>query len=187
MGQNIHAGGAGQTLGLAHHIVCINNGHVGQKLIVSQRILDAALLIGDNRKGRHLGARTGGGGHCHKVSLLSHLGEGVDSLADVDEPHSHIHEICFRMLVEHPHNLARVHGGAAAHGDNHIGLKLPHKLSAGLRIGQGGIGLHIGEYSVGDAHLVQTVGNHMGISVLVQEGIGNDKGSLLAHHVLQLF
>ena len=187
MGQNIHAGCAGQTLGLAHHVVRIHNCHVGQEFIISQRILDAALLICDNRERRYLGARSGGCGHSHKVCLFTHLGEGVDTLADVDEPHGHIHEICFRMLVEHPHNLARVHGGAAAHGDNHIGLKFPHKLGAGLGIGQGGIGLHVGEYGVGDAHLVQTVGDHPGISVLVQEGVGNDKGSLLAHHVLQLF
>ena len=184
MGQNVNAGSAGQALGLAHHIVGIHDCHVRQQLVVSQRIFNSSLLVGNNGERSYLGAGTGGGGNGYKVGLLAHFRESIYTFPDIDKPHGHIHEVCFRMLVQHPHNLACVHGGAAAHSDNHIGLKLSHQLCSGLSICQGGIGLYIGEYGIGDTHLVETVGNNMGISVLVQEGVGYDKGSLLAHNFL---
>ena len=49
------------------------------------------------------------------------------------------------MLVHHPHDLARVHGGAAAQGDDAVGLEAVHGLGAFLGAGQGGIGRHVEE------------------------------------------
>ena len=186
VGHCVDAGGGGQTPGGVHHHVCIHDGHVGHQLIVGQRILDTALLIGDDSKGCHLRAGTGGGGHGHEVGLFAHLGEGIDSLADVHEPHGHIHEVGLGMLVHDPHDLGRVHGGAAADGDDHVGLEGGHLGGAGLGAGEGRIGSHIVEAGVTDAHFIQLGLHGLGVAVVIQEGVGDEEGLLLAHNVLQL-
>ena len=53
------------------------------QLVVRQGILHPGFLVGDDGEGRHLAAGAGGGGDRDKVGLLPHLGEGVDTLADV--------------------------------------------------------------------------------------------------------
>ena len=90
------------------------------------------------------------------------------------------------MLVEDPHDLPRVHGGAAAQGDDHIRLEGRHGLGALLRVGQSGVGLDIGEYGVDNAHGGELVGNGLGVAVLEEEGVGDDKRPLLAQHIPQL-
>ena len=90
------------------------------------------------------------------------------------------------MLIEHPHDLCRVHCGAAAKGDDGVRLKFAHGCGAVLRGEQRGVGLNVGKYRAGDVHLVELVGDRLGVAVLVQEGVGNDKGFLFAHDVLQL-
>ena len=62
---------AGQALGLGHHIVGVHNRHVGHQLVVSQGLLDAGLLIGDDGEGGNLGAGTRGGGDSHQVMAFS--------------------------------------------------------------------------------------------------------------------
>ncbi len=54
MGQGVNPRCGGEPLGHLHHQVGIHDGHVGQELIVGQRILNARLFIGDNRKGGYL-------------------------------------------------------------------------------------------------------------------------------------
>ena len=56
------------------------------------------------------------------------------------------------MLIEYPHNLCRVHCGAAAERDDHVGLKLAHCLGAVLSGNKRRIGLNVGEHRVGDSH-----------------------------------
>ena len=89
------------------------------------------------------------------------------------------------MLVHDPHDLGRVHGGAAAQGDDHIRLKGPHLLGALLGAGQGGIRLHVEEAGVGDAHLIQLVGDGLGKAILIEEGVRYQEGTALAHNRLE--
>ena len=186
MGHGINAGGRRQALGHGHHHIGVDNRHLGQQLIVGQRVFHAGGLVGDDREGSHLGAGAGGGRHRDEVGLFTHLREGVHALADIHEAHSHIHEIHVRMLVHHPHDLAGVHGGAAAHRDDAVRLERGHGLGAFLRAGQGGIGRHVIEGGMGDTHLVELIGDGLGIAVLVEEGVGHDEGPLFAHDGLQL-
>ena len=186
VGDGIDAGGGSEPLGGVHHHVRVHNGHVGHQLVIRQGVLDPGLLVGDHREGGHLGAGAGGGGNGHEEGLFAHFGEGIHPLADVRKAHGHILEVRFGMLVEHPHVLARVHGGAAAHGDDHIGLEGAHLLRAGLGAGQGGVGGYIGEAGVPDAHFVQFVLDGLGIAAPIQEGVGDDEGLFLPQHVLQL-
>ena len=66
------------------------------------------------------------------------------------------------------------------------GSKDGHGLGAFLGAGQGGIGRHIVEGGMGDAHLVELIGDGLGIAVLVEEGVGHDESLLFAHNGLQL-
>ena len=186
MGHNIDTGRAGQALRHVHHIICIDNGHIGQKLIISQRPFLSGCFIGDDGKGRYLGTGSGGGGDCHEISLFAHLREGINSLADIHEIHCHVHEIHFGMLIHHPHDLRRVHSGAAAQGDDSIRLKASHLLCTGLGAFQLGIRLYIIEAAVNDSHLIQLVGYGLCISILIKEGIRYDEGTFLVHDGAQL-
>ena len=182
----VDAAGAGQPPGRVHHHVRVHDGHLGHELIVGQRVLDAGVLIGDDREGRDLAAGARRGGDGDEVRLFAHAGEGVGALADVAEAHGHVQEVRVRMLVEHPHDLGRVHGAAAADGDDAVGLEGGHGGRALLGGGQAGVGRHVKEGGVGDAHLVQAVGHGLGVAVMIEEAVGDDKDLLLAQHLFQL-
>ena len=85
--------------------------------------LEAGLGVGDDGERRHLGARARRGRDGHEVGLLAHLGEGEDALADVHEVHGHVLEVRLGVLVHEPHDLAGVHGRAAADRDDEVGLE----------------------------------------------------------------
>ena len=165
MSQNVYARCAGQSLRLAHHIVSIYDCHIRQKLIVSQRIFHASLLICNNSKRSYLRTCTGRSRNCYKVSLLTHLREGVYTFPDIDEAHCHILEIYFRMLVHYPHDLTCIHCGTAAQCDNYIWLESSHSLCTSLCICQGRIRLNIREALVNNTHLVQLVSNRLGVAI----------------------
>ena len=92
----------------------VDDGHVGEQLIIGQRIFNSALFIGYYCKGSDLAARSGRGGDGNELSLFAHLGESVNTLADIHETHGNIHEVHIVMLVHHPHDLSGVHRGTAA-------------------------------------------------------------------------
>ena len=77
--------------------------------------------------------------------------------------------------------LGRVHGRAAADGDDHIGLEQAHLGGTAASALQGGVGLDIIEAVVRDAHLVKLSLDSAGVAILEQELVGHDEGALLAH------
>ena len=175
MGHSVDAGCCGQTLGSTHVEIRIDDCHIGQQLIICQRILDARGFICDNSKRSYLRAGAGRGRNRNEIGLLAHLGEGIDSLADIDEAHCHIHEVCLSMLVEHPHDFGGIHGRSTAQCDNGIRLESSHLCDAFLGITQRGIRLDIEEGGVCNPHLIQLVGDGLGVAIAVQEGIRYDK------------
>ena len=187
MGHSVDAGGSGQPLWSVHHHICIHDCHLWHQLIVSQRILHAGLLIGDNRKGSNFRTGTGGGRNCYKVGLLAHLGEAVNALADVNEAHSHILEVCIGMLIQNPHDFTGVHSRTAADGDDQIRLEGTHGLCAFSCTGQSWIGSNIVERSVGDTHSIQFFLNRFGIAVLIQERVSYNECFLLAGQLIHSY
>ena len=178
--EDVDAGGGGQALGLGHHVVGVDDGHVGQELVVSDRPLGAGVGVGDDRERRDLGTRAGGGGDGHEEGLLAHLRERVDALADVHEVHGHVLELGLGVLVHHPHDLAGVHRGAAADGDDAVGLEGLDLLEAALAVLELGVGRDGPEARVDDALLVEGRLDLLGEAALVEEGVGDDEGALLA-------
>ena len=90
------------------------------------------------------------------------------------------------MLIEYPHDLAGVHCGAAADGDNAVGLERYHLCGAFLGAGEGRVGSDVKECGVDYAHFVELVGDRLSVAVVIQEAVCDDERTLLAHDVLKL-
>ena len=186
MGHDVDAGGSGQAARGGHAVVGVDDSHVGEQRVVGERPLDAGLLVGDDGERRALGAGTRRGRDGDEVGLLAHLGEGEDTLADVHEVHGHVLEVRLGVLVHHPHDLAGVHCGTAADGDDDIRLEERHLLGAATCALQGGIGLNVVEAVVSDAHLIELGLDGTRVAILEEELVGNDEGALLAHYGAEL-
>ena len=175
-----------ESLGSGHMEIGVDDCHVGKKLVVSKRILHTGLFVGDNCERSNLRAGTCGGRNCDEVSLFTHLGEGVDSLTDINESHCHIHKVCFRMLVENPHDLCSVHCGTAAECDDGIGLECSHKSCTLGCVCKGRIRLYVKERGVLNAHLIELIGDRLGVAVLVKEAVGYNECLLCASYSSEL-
>ena len=90
------------------------------------------------------------------------------------------------MLIEHPHDFARVHRRAAADGYDAVGFKIRHSLRALPCAGECRVGRNIEECGVGYTHLVKLVGYSLCIAVFIKELICYDKRFFLAHDVFKL-
>jgi len=133
VGQCVHAGMRAELGGHGVGELGVDDGDVGRNLEVSDRELDALLVVGDDREGRDLGRGARGRGDGAEVGLLAQLGQTEDL--------AHVLEGALGILVLDPHGLGCVDGRAATDGDNPVGAKLAHELSA-LHDGlDGGIGL----------------------------------------------
>ena len=186
MGHDVDAGGSGQAARGGHAVVGVDDSHVGEQRVVGERPLDAGLLVGDDGERRALGAGTRRGRDGDEVGLLAHLGESEDTLADVHEVHGHVLKLALGVLVHHPHDLAGVHSGATADGDDDVRLKESHLLGAATCALQRRIGLDVVEAVVGDAHLVELGLDGAGVAILEEELVGDDEGALLAHDGTEL-
>ena len=186
VGHDVNTGSCGEALRGGHAVVSVDDSHVGEQRVVGERPLDAGLLVGDDGERRALGASARGGRDGDEISLLAHLGEGEDTLADVHEVHGHVLEVRLGVLVHHPHDLAGVHCGTAADGDDDIRFEERHLLGAATCALQGGIGLNVVEAVVSDAHLIELGLDGTRVAILEEELVGNDEGALLAHYVAEL-
>ena len=184
--KNVDTRCAGQPLRRVHHHIRINDSHIRQQLVVSDRILCACLLVGDDSKRSYLRACARRSRNCHEVSLFTHFRELVYSLAYVHKVHSHIFKISIGMLVQHPHYLCRVHSRAAAERDDNVRLELCHFLCTRLCICKCRVGLNIGENVVSNTHFAELIGYAFSVAAFVKEGICNNESSLFAKLVFKL-
>ena len=134
VGHGVHTGVGNQLLGHGLSQIGIHDGHIGGDLKVGDGVLDALGVVGDDGEGSHLGSSAGGGGDGAEVGLLTQLGQAEDL--------AHILEGDLGVLILDPHGLGSVDGGAAAHGDDPVGLELQHGLRAPHNGLHRGIGLN---------------------------------------------
>ncbi len=186
VGQHVITGGPGNALGHVHHVVRVHDGHGGQQFIVRQRPLGAGVAVGDDGEGGDLGAGAGGGGDADQLGLLAHLGELVNALADIDEDGGQVQEVLLGMLIHQPHDLGGVDGGAAADGDDDIGLELVHGRQALHGVLDLGVHTDVIENTGGDAHVGQLVQDGLAHADLKEVGVRDHKGLLAVVFVLQL-
>ena len=89
------------------------------------------------------------------------------------------------VLVEEPHDLGRVHRGAAADGDDDIGLEGVHPFHAFAGGSEGRIGQNIGEDFGFDSHLFEELERVVQQTVLIEELVGDEEGALLVAEVAE--
>ena len=118
VGHGVHAGVGDELLGHRVGQLGVNDGDIGRDLKVGDGVLDALLVIGDDREGRDLGGRTGGGGDGAEVGLAAQRRDA--------EHLAHILKRDVGVLVLDPHGLGCIDGGAAADCDDPVGLELFH-------------------------------------------------------------
>ena len=122
VGDGVHTGVGHQLLGHGLSQIGVHNGHVGSDLKVGDGILDALLIVGDNRERSHLSGGAGGGGNGAETGLLAQ-GGNAEHLA-------HLLKGDVGVLVFDPHGLGRVDGRASAHSHDPVGLELQHGVRA---------------------------------------------------------
>ena len=114
--------------------VGIDDGHVRRDVEIGQRILDALLVVGDDRERGDLRRRARGGRDGAELRLRAQRRE-IERRAERVERRVGI-------FVEGPHRLRSVNRRTAADGDDPIGLELAHRLGALHNRFHGGIRLH---------------------------------------------
>ena len=183
--QGVDAGGGGEAAGHGEHQLGVGDGHVRGQRVVRDGVLLVGAAVGDDGEGGDFGAGAGGGGDGHHHGLGAQFGEGVDALLDVHEAHGHILELGVGVLVAEPHHLGRVHGGAAAEGDDEVGLEGVHALEAGLD----GVGVRVRLDFVEDldfdAHLVEDLGDLVGVTEVEEGLVGDEEGALAVVELLE--
>ena len=160
VGHDVHTriGGDGGGNRLDQHLV--QDGLVGEQIVVHQGVLTACGGVGDDGEAGDLATRTRGGGDGDEVRiviLVELTGELLDGLGGVD-------------------------GRAAAHADDAGGLGLHNGSHARDDLLHGGIGHHVGEQVVVNVRLVQAGGEEGDHAAGDHEGVGDDEHVLEGKH-----
>ena len=153
VGHDVHARVGGDRGGDRLHQHLVQNGLVGEELLVHQGVLTALGGVGDNGEAGDLTARARGGGD----------GDEVGGIAFVE------------LAGELSHGLGGVDGRAAAYADEAGGLGLHDGGHTGDDLLHGGIGHHVGEEAIGDVGLVQTGGEEGNHAAGDHEGVRDDE------------
>ena len=164
-----------------HLHISINNRHRRHKLVVGERILGPRRLVGNNGERSYFRTGTGRSRDADERRLNTHLREAVDALADIHEAHRHIVEVGLGVFIENPHDLRRVHGAAAADGDDDVGIKAGHELGAFLGASERRVGSNVREGREHDTLGRERLLDRLGVAVGVEEGVGHDERALLLH------
>ena len=171
VGQGVHAGGGGQALGHAAHHVGIDHGDLGDVVGVHADELALLLHVGDDVVDGDLRGGAGGGGH----------GDGEHGvLLGGGHALQRAHVLELGVVDDDADGLRGVHGGAAADGDDAVRAALLEGRHAALHVFDGGVGLDVAVDLIGEAGLVQQVGDLLGHIELDQVGVGADEGLFVA-------
>ena len=122
MGHCIHTGVCGQLL---RHRLCqlgVNNRDIRRDVVVSERVLDALVIVGDDRECGNFGSRAGGRRNCAEMRLRAELREA--------EGRNNCLKAGLGVLIEDPHSLCSIDRRTAAHCHDPVGLELAHCLCA---------------------------------------------------------
>ena len=124
VGQGVEAGVGSELarLGAGQHRIDDGDGR-GQR-VIGDRVLIAGLVVGDHSERRDFGTGAGGSRDAHQLGLLAQRRDLERALTDIEELLTHIGEGDFRVLVQQPHDLGRIHRGTTADGDDGIRLEL---------------------------------------------------------------
>ena len=153
VGEDIDAGVGGDGGGHTGGEHSVQNGHIGQEAVLHQGVLDLLLRVGDDGKAAHLGASAAGGGHRDKLAVPHVAGLGG----------------------EEDDGLGRIDGGAAAEGDDSVGLELQNGVHTPGDGGNVRVGLHLVENAVLRPGLIQHIGDVAHFPAGGHKAVGDDE------------
>ena len=133
---------------MAVHQLCVHDGNGGDVVRVHAHHLLLVLLVRDDIVDGHLGGGAGGGGQGDDRHGLVLRVRRAFQRHDVGK---------FRVIGDDAYGLGRVHGRAAADGQDEVRAGLGVCLHARLDVADGGVGLDFSEQLVGDTRLAQDV------------------------------
>ena len=169
--ERVHAGGGGEARGHAGHHVRVDDGDLGRVIGVDAHELADLLRVSDHVVDGDLGRGAGGGGH----------GDGEDGvLLGVGHALERAHVGELRVLDDDADGLGGVHRGAAADGDDRVGLGVLEGLDAVGHVLDGGVGLDLGVEAPVDPGLGEQVGDLGGDAELHEVGVGGHEDLLEA-------
>ena len=189
VGQGVEAGVGSELarLGAGQHRIDDGDGR-GQR-VIGDRVLIAGLVVGDHSERRDFGTGAGGSRDAHQLGLLAQRRDLERALTDIEELLTHIGEGDFRVLVQQPHDLGRIHRGTTADGDDGIRLELlAHHGGAALDGFDARLRLDIIDDTEGHAvgTCAQLIDDLVDDAELLHDLIAHDDGLFDAVHVAQV-
>ena len=160
----------------------------GQR-VIGDRVLIAGLVVGNHSERRDFGTGAGGSRDAHQLGLLAQRRNLERALTDIEELLTHIGEGDFRVLVQQPHDLGRIHRGTTADGDDGIRLELlAHHGGAALDGFDARLRLDIIDDTEGHAvgTCTQLIDDLVDDAELLHDLIAHDDGLFDAVHVAQV-
>ena len=110
MGQDIQTGVSGDFFRHRHNQVRVNDRYVRGQFVVGQWVLGTLIFVGNNGKGGHFRAGTGGGRDGHQTRFFTQFRELVNALADIQELLGQAGKVGVWLFVEEPHAFGRING-----------------------------------------------------------------------------
>ena len=189
VGQGVEAGVGSELarLGAGQHRIDDGDGR-GQR-VIGDRVLVAGLVVGDHSERRDFGTGAGRGRDAHELGLLAQRRDLEGALADIEELLTHIGEGDFRVLVQQPHDLGRVHRRTTADCDDGVRLELlAHHGGAALDGLDARLRLDVVDDTEGHAvgTCTQLVDDLVDHAELLHDLIAHDDGLFDAVHVAQV-
>ena len=122
VGQRVHTGIGGKFGRHGFRKLGIDDSHVGGDVEVRERIFNALLIVGYDRKRRNFGCRARGRGYGAEFGFGPQRGER--------ERRKEFFKGSLGIFVEHPHRFCRVDRRTSAYGYDPVGLEFPHHFGA---------------------------------------------------------
>ena len=170
VGQGVHTRRGGQPLRHRIHQFGIDDGHRRNVVGIDADHLLAGLLVDDDVVDRHLGGGSGGG----------RQREGRHGAAvRVGRPFERLHVGELGVVGHDADTLGRVDDRTAAQRHDEVGTRSLEGGYAVLHVGDGRIGLHVGENFIGNAGSAEHLLDLGGHAEADEVGIRHEKGFLV--------
>ena len=171
MGQGIHTGGSSQAGRHGAHHIRIHNGNFGDIVGIHTDKLALLLHICDHIVDGYLCCGTGSGGHSNGEYRVV-LGGGHTLQA------AHVGKL--RVAGDDAYGLGSIHSRTAADGYDAVCARSLERSNTVLYILDGGIGLDVAVYLIGEGSGIQQAGHLFGDAEADQIRVGADKGLFIA-------
>mmetsp|Transcript_21414 Transcript_21414/g.33814 ORF Transcript_21414/g.33814 Transcript_21414/m.33814 type:complete len:234 (+) Transcript_21414:700-1401(+) len=97
--------------------------NIGCELVGEDRVFHSVIVRNHSKRSNLRGSSRGCGNTDQAVNLRPQLGKWRCPLANFNESRCCVLHVKFRMLIDHPNELSRIHGRPTAEADDHVWLE----------------------------------------------------------------